>query len=81
MFFRALAIAYPRIAPKIHAMDELRMNIIREMLAGIGYEGAELRMRVHTFFVLHSMESAIVSSLTPDERRQLFDERVKLVID
>ena len=81
LHFRALAFSYPKVAQKIHAMDDLRTSIIHGLFEDIGYRGDELRMRVHTFVVLHSLESAITSSLAPDERLKLIDERVKLLID
>ena len=79
--FRALAISYPRLAGKLRAMDNFRTRTISDMLKAIGYEGNELKMRVHTFVVLHSMESAVTTSLTQRERLELIDERIKLLID
>ncbi len=48
---------------------------------GMVYRGAEPRMRVHNFVVLNSMEHGISTGVSVEERMQLFDERVKLLID
>ncbi len=79
--FRALAIAYPRLADKIRGMDDFRTGVIGGLFQGMGYTGNELNMRVHTFVVLHSMEAAVTTSLTPEDRLRLIDERVRLLID
>ena len=79
--FRALAISYPRLADKIREMDEFRSNVIGGLLQGMGYTGDELRMRLHTFVVLHSMENALTTGLKREERLRLINERVRLLID
>ena len=79
--FRSLAIGKPAIADKIQAMDEMRSGIIRKLFRGMGYRGPELRMRVHNFVVLNSLEHGVHTGLTVKARMRLFDERVKLLID
>lgn len=79
--FRALAISYPRLSDKIRAMDDFRTSTITDLFKDMGYTGNELRMRVHVFVVLQSMESAITTCITQEDRLELLDERVKLLID
>lgn len=79
--FRSLAIYYPRIRRKIRTMDEYRTGVISGLYEGMGYTGDELRMRVHNFIVLNSMEHFVSTGLPPEDRLALFDERVKLLID
>ncbi len=79
--FRGLAMSFPRVAKKIRAMDGYRTALITEMFEGMGYEGDELRMRVHNFVVVNSMEHAVNTSLKPGDRLALLDERIRLLID
>ena len=78
--FRSLAFSYPRVAVKIRAMDELRAQILGDLFAAMGYTGDELRMRLHNFIVVNSMEHGVHTGLSEDDRLKLFDERVKLLI-
>ncbi len=79
--FRSLAISYPRVAVKIRAMDHLRARSIGDLFEAMGYTGDELRMRLHNFMVVNSMEHGIHTGLSRKDRLKLFDERVKLLID
>ncbi|MEP4145866.1 MAG: TetR/AcrR family transcriptional regulator [Halioglobus sp.] len=79
--FRALAMAHPHIAVKIREMDDFRTNVIKGLFEATGYRGDELLTRVHIFVVTHSMEALVSTTLTPEDRLRLFDERVKLLID
>lgn len=79
--FRALAMAYPHLADKIREMDDFRTNVIKGLFEATGYRGDELLTRVHVFVVTHSMEGAVSTTLTAEDRLRLFDERVKLLID
>jgi len=79
--FRSLAITYPRLRRKLKAMDTYRTAVITGLFEAMGYTGDELRMRVHTFVVLHSMESGVNTNLSPQDRLTLINERMKLLID
>ncbi|MEP0203139.1 MAG: TetR/AcrR family transcriptional regulator [Halioglobus sp.] len=79
--FRALAISYPHLAGKIRDMDDFRTNLIKGLFEAVGYRGDELLMRVHAFVVIHSMESAVSTTLKASDRLRLIDERVALLID
>ena len=79
--FRALAITYPHLADKIREMDEFRIGVIKGLFEEVGYRGDELLTRVHAYVVIQSMESAVHSTITADDRLRLIDERVKLLID
>ena len=77
--FRALAISYPALRKKILATDKYRTALITGLFEDLGYTGDELRIRVHTFVVLHSLESGITTNLPPEQRLQLLDERLRLL--
>lgn len=79
--FRSLAITYPRLRRKISAMDKHRYSVISELFKGMGYKEEELRMRVHAFVVINSMESAVNTGLSKQDRLDLLDERMKLLAD
>ncbi len=79
--FRGLSITYPRLRRKIRAMDEHRSSVITELFKSMGYEGDELRVRVHAFVVIHSMESAVNTGLSKQDRIDLLDERMRLLAD
>ena len=79
--FRALAITYPRLQPKIEAMDKFRTDVIQGIFEDMGYRGDELLVRVHTFVVLHSMESPVSTCLPPEDRLRLLERRIALLAD
>ena len=79
--FRSLAFAYPRVAVKVQAMDDLRTQVLGDMFEAMGYTGDEWHMRLHNFIVVNAMEHGVYTGLSHDERLKLFDERVKLLID
>ena len=79
--FRGLALTYPRIAEKIRSMDEFRSEVVSRLYQAIGYSGDELRIRVHAFVVINSVEHGVFTGLAPEERMVLFEERIKLLID
>ena len=81
LHFRSLAISYPSLGAKIRAMDKHRTSVITDLFKGMGYTGDELRLRVHIFVILHSMEHAIITGLTPKDRLKLLDERMKLLVE
>ena len=81
LHFRSLAISYPSLAAKIRAMDKHRTSTITDLFRGMGYTGDELRMRVHIFVILHSMEHAMITGLPPKDRLKLLEERTKLLVD
>ncbi len=79
--FRSLAIVYPKLQPKLEAMDSYRTDFIRGLFEDMGYSGNELIMRVHTFVILHSMELGASTCLAPEHRLELLEERIGLLAD
>ena len=75
--FRNLAISYPYLASQVREVDIYRARVITSLFEELGFEGDQLRMRVHAFVVLHSMEHAVHSGLSQKDLIALLEERLK----
>jgi AcrR family transcriptional regulator len=75
--FRNLAIAYPYLASEVREVDIYRTRVITSLFEELGFEGDQLRIRVHTFVVLHSAEHNVHSGLSQKDLIALLDERLK----
>ena len=75
--FRNLAIVYPYLASQVREVDIYRARVITSLFEELGFEGDQLRMRVHAFVVLHSMEHAVHSGLSQKDLIALLEERLK----
>ena len=75
--FRNLAIAFPYLANVVREVDIYRTRVITSLFEELGFEGDQLRMRVHAFVVLHSMEHAVHSGLSQKDLIALLEERLK----
>ncbi len=72
---RAWARIEPSIAPIIREVDEIRMNNVRSLFAGMGFEEPELSVRTRMFMVAHSFDDALTVSLSEEEVSDQIDTR------
>ena len=80
--FRELAITRPEVLNVVNQVDALRTEFVTRLFEELGYTGEDLRTRVHTFVVLHSLEMFVHTGLGPGkDLEQVAEQRLQFFLN
>ena len=74
LLIRSLALEFPELEQAVAAVDQLRINNVRQIFAEMGYEGDDLDMRTVAFVTTTSMDQILLLDI-PDE---VYERQLKL---
>ncbi len=79
--FRELATSRPEVMDVVKQVDTERTRFITGLFKDLGISGDDLKTRVHTFVVLHSLESSVHTGLVANKSlEKIAEHRVAFVL-
>lgn len=74
LLIRSLGFEFPELMPAIEKVDKERYEQVSSLFIGLGFEGAQLDMRVHAFMTSTIMDHHILPERNPEKQ----ERRLKL---
>lgn len=75
--FRNLAISYPSVQEIVQRVDQTRHAVVQQLFKELGFTGDALKVRVHCFVAVHSLEDGLHAGLSRSELLRLIESRVE----
>ena len=79
MAIRQWAMQDEGAARAVRRVNRIRLDLFREALLELGFEGDEIEMRAMLFVAYHTWESATFPEISRKRRRALIERRVELL--